>query len=152
MSLKNVLSLLCSDGTQPTIQLVKEGSVLETLLIVPALDAHRSFIISTWVKSYESQARRSGISKEMYAKHEPGIAESRWADSWVLTDDGGFTVHGWVCGSNGQLWHCYVVPELRRLRVATRLIEYACGPLKEYARPFPYAQHARLNPYLLRAK
>lgn len=153
MSLRNVSSVLSSDGTQPTLQLVKDDVVLETLRIIHAEQQHRSFIIGTWVKSYESQARKQGVPKDVYAKHEPGIAESRWDDCWVLTADAdGYTVSGWVCGLNGALWHCYVVPELRKLRVATRLIEHATGGLKEYARPWPYAQHARLNPYLLRAK
>ncbi len=89
---------------------------------------------------------------QFYDEHEPRIAESRWMDCLVVSDDTGFTVHAWVCGRDGQLWHCYVVPELRKLRVATRLIERACGELKEYARPWPYSAHARVNPYLLRTK
>lgn len=135
----------------PAILLTKEGVTLETLPLIAARSEHRSFILSTWVKSYESQARKQGL-REFFAKHEPAIAESRWADCVVLTDAGGFTVHGWACGKDGQLWHCYVVPELRKIRVATRLIEFTCGELKEYARPWPYAAHARVNPYLLRAK
>lgn len=150
MSLKNVSSLLCRDGS-PRILLQKLGVTLETLLLVPATTEHRSFILSTWVKSYEGMARKLGL-RNPYAAHEPAIAESRWGDCCVLTDDGGFTVHAWVCGSDGKLWHCYVVPELRKMRIATRLIEYACGELKEYARPWPYSAHARLNPYLLRTK
>ena len=127
-------------------------SVLEILPIVLADDSHRSFIISTWVKSYEGQARRQGIAKEFYSKHEPEIAESRWSDCWVLTDDGGYTVHAWVCGSAGNLQHMYVQPGLRRMRIATRLIEFACGPLRAYARRWPYSAHARTNPYLMRTK
>lgn len=150
--LRNVSSVLSSDGTHPTLQLVKDDVVLETLRIIPAEQQHRSFIIGTWVKSYESQARKQGIPKDVYAKHEPPIAESRWQDCKVLTDDDGYTVHAWVCGGDGDLYHCYVVPELRKMRIATRLIEHATGGLKFYARPWPYAAHARTNPYLLRAK
>ncbi len=150
MSLKNISSLLSTDGS-PRILLTHNGETVESLAIVQAAQEHRSFILSTWVKSYESQARRQGLRAE-YAKYEPAIAESRWQDSLVVTDPDGYTVHAWVCGRDGQLWHCYVVPELRRIRVATRLIEFACGPLKEYARPWPYSAHARLNPYLLRTK
>ena len=128
---------------------MKEGKTLETLPVVTATDEHRSYILSTWVKSYEAQARRQGI-REFYSKHEGAVAERLWQDCLVLTDDGGFTVHGWVCGrEGGSLYHCYVVPELRRLRIATRLIEMATGGLKEYARPWPYSAHARVNPYLL---
>ncbi len=147
MSLKGVSSQLCRSGS-PTIVLVKEDKELETLPILPANHDHRSFILSTWVKSYRSQARKQGIG-QFYDKHEPEVAEARWQDCWVVSDDGGFTVHAWVCGRDGQLWHVYVVPELRRLRIATRLIEFATGEMKEYARPWPYSAHARLNPYLL---
>lgn len=150
MLLKGISSQLSTDGT-PRIVLTHHGAEVESLPIVPAAPEHRSFILSTWVKSYESQARKQGL-REQYKKHEPAIAESRWSDCWVVTDNDGFTVHAWVCGESGCLWHIYVVPELRGLRVATRLIEYACGSLKEYARPWPYSAHARLNPYLLRTK
>lgn len=147
MSLKDVCATLSTDGT-PRILLSNPTSLLEELPIVKPTAAHRSFILSTWVKSYKGRARDQGIGGA-YDLHEPAIAESRWMDCLVVTDDSGFTVHAWVCGRDGQLWHCYVVPDLRRLRVATRLIEHACGELREYARPWPYSQHARLNPYLL---
>lgn len=147
MSLNGVSATLSTDGTS-SILLMKGDQLLETLPVVAATKEHRSFILSTWVKSYKGRAREQGISGP-YDAHEPAIAESRWMDCLVVTDDGGFTVHAWVCGSNGQLWHCYVVPELRGLRIATRLIEMACGSLKEYARPWPYSAHARINPYLL---
>jgi GNAT superfamily N-acetyltransferase len=156
VSLRGVSAVLSRDGS-PTIRLVKTTSEgqreLESLLIVPATDAHRSFIIGTWVKSYQAQARAQSI-EAFYSKNEPAIAESRWDDAWVLTDEDGFTVHAWVCGNDGRLYHCYVVPQLRKLRIATRLIEFACGAdgVKEYARPWPYGAHARVNPYLLRAK
>ena len=150
MSLKGVSSQLSTDG-QPAILLVKDNQTLETLPLVKATDEHRSFILSTWVKSYESQARRQGF-KEFYARHEPALAERLWPACTVVTDDSGYTVHAWVCASRGSLYHCYVVPELRKLRIATRLIEYACPEgLKEYARPWPYSAHARVNPYLLGA-
>lgn len=150
MSLRGVSATLSSDGTN-RILLVKEGQQLESLPIVRAAIEHRSFILSTWVKSYKGQARHLGIGS-LYDEYEPAVAESRWMDCLVVTDDTGFTVHAWVCGRDGQLWHVYVVPELRRLRVATRLIEHACGELREYARPWPYSAHARVNPYLLRTK
>ena len=150
MSLKGVSATLSNDG-RPRILLTKEGKSLESLPIHRAGCDHRNFILSTWVKSYRSAAKDQGIL-HLYNEYEPAIAESRWMDCLVVTDDTGFTVHAWVCGHDGQLWHVYVVPELRRLRIATRLIEHACKGLKEYARPWPYSAHARLNPYLLRTK
>ena len=150
MSLRNVSATLSSSGT--TRILLRQGeSLLESLPVVKATLAHRNFILSTWVKSYRALARQQGIGA-FYDESEPAIAESRWMDCLVVTDDTGFTVHAWVCGAEGRLWHVYVVPELRRLRVATRLVEHACGELKQYARPWPYAAHARVNPYLLRTK
>ena len=147
MNWNGVSATLSTDGTS-SILLVKDETVLETLPVVAATKEHRSFILSTWVKSYKGKARDQGIAGA-YDAHEPAIAESRWMDCLVVTDDTGFTVHAWVCGRDGQLWHCYVVPELRRLRMATRLIQLACGELREYARPWPYSAHARTNPYLL---
>lgn len=149
MSLRNILSVLSRDGS-PCIKLMRNQDLLEALPIVAATQEHRSFILSTWVKSYESAARRQSIQKETYAKYEPLIAESRWQDCWVVTDDDGYTVHAWICGyGDGALHHLYVQPKLRRLRMATNLILFACGTLKAYARPWPYSAHARLNPYLL---
>ncbi len=130
---------------------MKADQELERLPILTATAEHRSFILSTWVKSYRAHARKQGLG-QFYDKHEPEVAESRWQDCYVVSDDGGFTVHAWVCGRDGQLWHVYVVPELRRLRIATRLIEFSTGELKEYARPWPYSAHARVNPYLLRSR
>ncbi len=150
MDLRKISSRLSTDGT-PRILLDHQGEEVESLPIVQATADHRSFILSTWVKSYENQARRQGIA-QYYAKHEPAIAESRWQDCWVVTDDDGYTVHAWVCGYEGELHHIYVQPNLRKLRMATRLTEFACGELKEYARPWPYSAHARVNPYLLRTK
>jgi GNAT superfamily N-acetyltransferase len=152
MSLRGVSAKLSSSGT-PRILLLQKDQELASLPLLGAKDEHRNFILSTWVKSYRQQARQQGILA-FYDEHEPAIAEDRWRECWVATDEDGYTVHGWVCGHKGQLWHVYVVPELRRMRVATRMIEHACGPdgLKEYARPWPYAAHARVNPYLLRTR
>ncbi len=151
MSLRGVTSVLEISGS-PRIVLVKDGKQLETLPILSADVDHRSFILSTWVKSYRAQARKQGYG-QFYDKHEPEVAESRWEDCYVVSDDSDFTVHAWACGTrDGRLYHCYVVPELRRLRMATRLIEFVCGELKEYARLWPYSAHARVNPYMIGKK
>ncbi len=157
MSLKDVCAKLSTPGlvtTEGELQLVHQPSqsVIQTLKLRPADERHRGFIISTWLKSYAGQARRAGLGK-FYDVHEPRIAEDRWKDVLVATDEDGYTVYAWVCGyPDGALHHAYVIPELRRLRVATRLIEAACGDLKEYARPWPYSAHARVNPYLMCVK
>jgi len=149
VSLKGVVASLAKEGP-PAILLQKDEATLETLPIVRAQLEHRSFVLATWVKSYEAAARKQGYA-EFFKREEPRIAEALWDKCWIATDDTGYTVNGWVCGRSGQLYHCYVVPQLRRLRIATRLIEHSCGVLKEYARQWPYAAHARTNPYLLGA-
>ncbi len=138
----------------PSIDLThggSEGSVIQTFCLGPAKPDHRSFIISTWLKSYRTHARRQGI-QEFYDKHEPAIAESRWQDCQVATDEDGYTVYAWVCGSKDTLWHCYVIPELRMLGVSKALIEHACGTLPDLARPWPYKTRSRVNNYLLKVK
>lgn len=87
----------------------------------------------------------------LYDVHEPPIAESRWQDCSILTDEDGHTVYAWCCGSPGALYHCYVVPELRRLGVAKALILDACGPNPHMARPWPF-RYKFQNPYLLHKK
>lgn len=151
MSLSGASSSLSTNGS-PAILLTKGEHLLETLPLVQAEAQHRNFILSTWVKSYESAARKQGIPRDLYAKYEPEIAESRWQDSWVVTDGEGYTILAWACGGDGKLWHCYVIPSLRRMRIATRIVEFVTGGLKEYAKPWPYSAHARLNPYLQRAR
>ncbi len=130
---------------------LETGEVISTSVITKAEPQHRNFIISTWLKSYRGQAKRQGI-QELYDAHEPGIAESRWQDSLVVTDDGGFTVYAWVCGQQGSLWYVYVVPELRLHCLSAALIELACGALPDLARPWPYKTRLRINPYLLTEK
>ncbi len=151
MTLKDCSARLFTSGSQKTVQLVHRptGEILQELSLSPSASDHRSFIISTWLKSYRPLARRQGIQTQ-YDLYEPAIAESRWQDSTVLTDEDGFTVYAWVNGSGGKLFHCYVVPELRRLGVAKAMILDACGERPEHARPWPF-QNRFVNPYLLGA-
>lgn len=82
----------------------------EKLLLRSASEFHRSFIISTWVKSYMAQARKLGFSQFF---REPESAERMWDRAIVLTDDDGYVVYGWAVGSEHGLDYVYVVPELR---------------------------------------
>lgn len=150
-ALRNTSSALLTDGTPRIALTTAKGDPLVELPIVAPTQEHRSFILATWVKSYEAMARKLGWG-EFYKRNEPRMAEACWQDGWVLTDEDGFTVHAWVCGYDGLLRHVYVTPQLRQCRIATRLIDFATGGLKEYARPWPYTPHARLNPYALGAK
>lgn len=158
MSLKDVSAKLCTDGLTPTpsIELVHLPSqkVLQSLALVPAAAEHRSFIIGTWVKSYRPTARKLGIG-EHYDRFEAPIAESRWQDCWVATDEDGYTVYAWVCGDQDGLRHVYVIPELRHRGVGSELQRHACGTLcPNLARPWPGRNPStvKVNPYLLSVK
>jgi hypothetical protein len=154
-------------GTVGAIQLVHNESkkVLETLPIRPMGPEHRSFVLSTWVKSYLPYAKRlEGISKEVYLRCEPRTAErctSLGITQVVTTPDDAYTVLAWVCGETGTLYNIYVIPEFRRMRLAGALIRLACdvgggdeGTLEvEIARPWPFPTGPRgirfqYNPYL----
>ncbi len=150
--MKDCSSRLSTSGSQKTIQIIHRptGEILQELQLLPAKEEHRSFIISTWIKSYRPIARRQGIQTQ-YDLHEPAIAESRWQDCTVASDEDGFTVYAWVCGYPNQLYHCYVVPELREIGVARALIQNSCGERPEHARPWPY-KNRFVNPYLLKEK
>ena len=121
------------------------------LPIVEANDQHRSFIISTWLKSYRGHARRQGL-QDVYDINEPSIAESRWKDCTVVTDEDGYTVYAWICGKPGSLWHVYVIPELRMYGLSRALIGMVCGASYDLARPWPFRSNHRVNPYLLKVK
>ena len=150
MPLNDVFAKLSESGSLELIH-KETGEILRTLLVRPASQEHRSFILSTWTKSYRPTARRLGV-EGLYNKHEPEIAESRWQDCRVLTDEGGFTVYAWVCGQDGGLYHVYVIPELRRIGVCRELSGDVCGKDYDLARPWPYRTSRRVNPYLLGAK
>ena len=142
----NVVSRLIGQSVelihQPT------GEILQTLQLGYPTQDHRSFIISTWLKSYRSQARKQGI-QEFYDKHEPEIAEYLWQSCTVATDEDGFTVYAWVCGKPGSLRHAYTIPELRMYGVCKALTEYVCGESWDLVRPWPFRTSRRINPYAL---
>lgn len=141
--------------------------VIETLPVLNAGPAHRSYILSTWVRSYTPTIRKlrigqpgmpllDCIDQSVYLKEEPRVAESLWQKTHIVSSDDGFTIFAWVCGVPGLLWHCYVTPELRTKGVARALIEHVCGPETEYARPWPLERKPKClkkyNPYLLVVK
>lgn len=117
--------------------------MIEELPVIPAKPEHRSYILSTWVKSYESSVRRltvagMRIQTDVYRAGESKLAEKYWHISGVLVSPGDeYTIHGWVCASAGRLWHVYVPPQLRGNGVARELVEQSAG--KQYAthKPWP---------------
>ena len=90
--------------------LASEKLGTETLRLVAATPEHKSFIISTWVRSYARHARALGF---MDFYREPESAEALWNKAVVLTDDDGYVVYAWAVGDKLGLDYVYVVPELR---------------------------------------
>ena len=162
MHSKKVYSDVLPDGSL-LLKHKESGETLTKLKLVPANKDHRSFILSTWVKSYSPTVRRQrtmvldGVSHiihhSTYLAEEPKCAERLWEKSKVLTDpEDPYVIHGWVCGEEGKLWHCYVPPLLRSKGMAMAMIGHVCGLNLEYARPWPYREVPftwKYNPYLL---
>lgn len=153
MSLQDVRAVLLTASQEIALTHRPTSVAIQTLSLKKATKEHRSFIIGTWVKSYRNTARKLGIGA-FYDKHEPAIAESRWEDCWVATDEDGYTVYAWVCSADRCLYHVYVIPELRRKRMASCLAEFSTGSTTpDLARPMPYdGNFGRVNPYLLHKK
>ena len=140
------------NGTAAYLRLVEEETEV-TLPLVKATEAHRNFILSTWVRSY-SPFLRKWLGKDTDLQKEEALcSETLWTSTWVVsTNDDPFVVHAWACGSPGLLHYVYVPPELRNKGIASALIEHVCGHTFEYGRPWPHkkAPHGgTYNPYLL---
>lgn len=134
MNLKDVSASLSTSGSKTTLSLVHRETqeVIQTFPVIPADSSHRNFIISTWLKSYRPMARKLGV-EDFYDAHEPKIAETRWSDCQVVTDEDSFTIYAWVCSKDGVLYHVYVAPELRNIGVCTALT----ADVFHLARPWP---------------
>lgn len=154
-----------STGQTPYLAMVpSDGSEQQLLPIVDSQEAHRSYIISTWVKSYDALARHLKVSnryeglvmtKDVYRDGESRLAEQNWHNSKVIVSpDDEFTIHGWVCsvtGSSGHtLLHVYVPPEFRSMGVGRGLVEYTCGKTYQVMKPWPKTPRGHnviWNPY-----
>ena len=146
-------------GDLALLQLVSQsGDLLESLPVIPALHDHRNYILSTWIKSYEATARKLcpfglGFNVADYRKGESELAERVWPEAYVITSaDDTFTVHGWVCGVPGKLYHVYVPPKLRNRGIAKGLVSLACGNTYSVHKPWPgnhipYGHTVTWSPY-----
>ncbi len=138
------------------LQAKETGEVLETLHVVQANDSHRAFILSTWVRSYEVPARLlrvagMPIGRDTYHSGESRVAERHWRQSKVVVGEDGYTIHAWLCGEHGKLWHVYVPPKLRRHGIAKCLTEHYCGKQYEVSKPWPSPPRRHViqyNPYM----
>lgn len=128
------------------------GTIVEHLNVIPATQDHRSFILSTWIRSYEPYIRRlivAGMSVrgEDYRNGESRAAERHWESSRVVTGDDGYTVHGWVCGHPGTLFHVYVAPQLRGGGLGKGLVEVVSGKDYVVTKPWPKVPHGHTVHY-----
>jgi len=121
----------------------ENGELLETLPVIQALPEHRSYILSTWVRSYEAAARRlmvagMRLSQETYRSGESKLAERFWELSRVVVSPGDtYTIHGWVAAEQGRLLHVYVPPQFRASGMARCLVERVAGTEYVVHKPWP---------------
>lgn len=159
MSLKDVSAKLSDDGLK--LLLNKDDKTLAELDVGYATDAHRNFIISTWVKSISPDF---GVHRSIHNAMEAELAEVNWDKSIVVTSgDDRFTVHAWMCVAvdphdinSAVLLQAYVQPDLRQKCVLKAMIEDLGGEKIVYPRQLPNnltwsttANKWTYNPYLL---
>lgn len=154
-NLTNFSAVRSKDGSKVELWLTRpEAKLMETLALRPASQEHRSYILATWVQSYKGLAKRQ-VATKVYEVEEPRLAEKYWQKCLVLgPEDDSFTIHGWVCAVDGVLFQCYVPPELRRIGIASCLIDASCGKKVVIPRAWPFQSPPRgfefiYNPYKL---
>lgn len=147
-----------SDGTDRAYLRLAEAGEELTFQVSKVSDKHRSFLLSTWVRSAIPSIRKvtgnsSQISQDRMVEEEASRAESLWKlGSVVHGKDDDYTVYAWIVGEQGVLHYVYVVPELRKKGVAEALIESVCGHNYETGRQWPgkrLPNAGKYNPYLL---
>lgn len=146
-----------SAGTDKNYLRLVDGDEELTFAVRKTSQNHRSFILATWMRSFtpalRNMVRAEQGSVEPLLKEEAALAESLWSQGVVVgpvEDD--FTIYAWLCGHTGGLHYVYVVPELRRRKIASALIDMICGSDYQYGRPWPFKggpHNGSYNPYLL---
>jgi hypothetical protein len=137
----------------PCVSILRKDGFHEAVLVLKEADeSHKAFVLSTWINSYRSMARKLGWGR-FYDSHEPRRAEDMFSGGAVrvLTDPSDeYVVYGWVCCIGKSLFHVYVAPELRRIGVANAMIQLVAGEDDVVlAKPWPFPTRRQVNPYLL---
>ncbi len=173
--MKDFYADIYSDGSSTFLRLIAKGTdkVLQELPIINARAEHRNYIISTWVRSFETMARRMvsscgaslvHLDPESFRAGESRLAESHWTDSKVIVSpEDGYTIHGWfaigpsssdsndVPCNNGILRHCYVPPDLRNHGICRVVVEHFLGKTYKVSKPWPSTPKGHYvvwNPYV----
>jgi ribosomal protein S18 acetylase RimI-like enzyme len=127
-------------------------------MIIPARKEHRSFVLSTWIRSYR-EAFSKDLSYDTIHENESKFAEEAFDSGLVFVDTSdGYSINGWVCGVHDKvsvLHWVYVPPELRGMGVASKLIQETLGSKPEVSRCPRSAKNSKLpvgrwNPYRIR--
>ena len=162
------MKAFCADvssvGSTTSLRLKAKGTdrVLQELPIIDAKEEHRNYIISTWVRSFETIARRMVVSSGASLVHldaagakagESRLSEFHWDKSKVIVSpDDDYTIHGWFSfgvlpggslldtgssGINGLLRHCYVCPSFRGNGICRVVVEHYLGRAYRVSKPWP---------------
>lgn len=146
-------TVVSSPGQKNYLRLVDGEAEPVTLPLTQAGLQHRSFILSTWVKSYQPVLRKWLPHLPSSAELEGSQAETLWEQTFIVTSENDdFTIHAWACGGPGTLHYVYVPPDLRGKGIARALIRHVCGHTFSYGRPWPYKKApsgGTYNPYIL---
>lgn len=122
----------------------------------PDRPGERSFIISTWVRSYGHV--RANISRSQYAALHGRLVEkllsaARARVVVACSENAPDALHGWACGAAPSLHYVYVPPELRRSGLARALVYAALGTYADtidVTHRWPFSsKRFHFNPYPL---
>lgn len=142
-------------------------SLPEGTLVIPAGKEHRSFILSTWVRSSWEDVKRTepSLSYGVFIANEPKIAEKAFAKGYcyvLVSDEDHRVIISWACvetpvSGNPVVHWAYVPPEFRGERITTAVLKSVLGldyglletsrdASCELAKRFIYNPYKRIQP------
>jgi len=152
MSLKSVSVKPSLTGSVQSLEIVEPNGEKTELVVVPAGDQHRSFILSTWIRSWLASGRLIGTWVSEHLDDERRVAEANWSGAMVLTDSDGYVVYAWVLPKDGHLDYVYVAPEVRKIGIAKAMASLVCDMKSRSRSVSPTApawiRDLKFNPYI----
>lgn len=117
-----------------------------SLKLVHARKTHRSFILSTWVRSEVEQNRRTILKRGPsefrcegdFAKGEGKLAEWLWGNSVVVVADDPDVCQAWICRTKHGILYAYTPPALRGMGIFSALVRGVCKDSKVLGTPWPF--------------